>query len=193
MDGAAPTSICPQCGSGTIGSLFCKNCGATLRPITSLVPPDTSASKYPPFSMRKLIFRGIVTTIAVLAMIVFMSDNRASFIAGIVLVAALVIIAFLLGKEILRPQTGEAPNDFPFDALNYDASGGHHAAHNHGCDSPAWHHGSGIGHGWGDFLAAVTVLSVIAIVKIIQDNRNQKPEYTEPQEKNSLTIPRHLR
>jgi len=38
-----------------------------------------------------------------------------------------------------------------------------------------------------------TVLSVMAAVEIIQDNRKQEPEHSEPQEQNPLTIPRHLR
>jgi hypothetical protein len=37
MDGAAQTSVCPNCGSTGTGSLFCENCGATLRTVVPLI------------------------------------------------------------------------------------------------------------------------------------------------------------
>lgn len=96
MDSAAQTSICPQCGSGTTGSLFCKNCGATLRQITSLVHQTRPTSSTPTVNILKRIFRGIVTTIAVLAGVVFIFDKPVSDVAEIALVASGVVLVLCL-------------------------------------------------------------------------------------------------
>jgi hypothetical protein len=98
MDGADQTSVCPQCGSIGTGSLFCKNCVATLRPITPLVPPDAFDSRRPTIGIVKRILRGIVKTIAVVAGMILIFDNGVSGVAGIVLLAsgaALVLCLFV--------------------------------------------------------------------------------------------------
>src|SRR5437660_1940496 len=96
MDGAAQTSVCPQCGSTDTGSLFCKNCGATLRQPIPLIPSDRAEFTHPPIGIWKQILRGVVKTIAVVAGVVFVFDNRVSGVAGIVLLASVAVLILCL-------------------------------------------------------------------------------------------------
>ena len=113
MDGAAQTSICPQCGSGTIGSLFCKNCGATLRPPISLVAPEPGGPELqsPPAQLRPYIEssesrrNGIfadaiaLALIAVQLTVVFrwlVPYDETRFFAGILAYGVLVAIALFM-------------------------------------------------------------------------------------------------
>ena len=107
MEGAAQTSICTHCGSsGELGFLFCKNCGATLRPVTPLVPPVAPEIKLK-LAIWKRILRGLIKTIAAVAGLVIIFDNRASGLAGIILIAAVAVVllcflgwrAFDLGED----------------------------------------------------------------------------------------------
>jgi hypothetical protein len=47
--GGAPNAACLQCGSpaGTAGLIFCKECGAALRPPASLMPSDSQTPDSP--------------------------------------------------------------------------------------------------------------------------------------------------
>jgi hypothetical protein len=47
MLGAAQGPVCPQCGSTETGSLFCKECGATLRTLIPLIRPVAPDSQKP--------------------------------------------------------------------------------------------------------------------------------------------------
>jgi len=107
MDGATQTSICPHCGSSAEpGFLFCKNCGATLRPVTPLVSSVAPEIKLK-LAIWKRILRGLVKTIAAVAGLVIIFDNRASELGGIVLIASVAVVllcflgwrAFDLGKD----------------------------------------------------------------------------------------------
>jgi hypothetical protein len=100
MQGAAQGSVCPQCGSTEMGSFFCKNCGATLRQAVPLVPTELADSSHPSVGFWKQILRGTVKTTAAVAAIVSIFDNRATGVAGIVLVASVAL--FLLCLLIWR-------------------------------------------------------------------------------------------
>jgi hypothetical protein len=47
MYGAGEGSVCPQCGSTENGALFCKKCGATLRPPVPLIPYTAKSQATP--------------------------------------------------------------------------------------------------------------------------------------------------
>ena len=164
MHGAAQGSVCPQCGSTKTGSLFCKSCGATLRQPTPLIPSHPSTFKHPAIvdgrkrttyqkALQISFVVGVSLEFLVAALIPDHAVTKLFFAVTMALQAALVTLIFIIVIETLRhPQQGEAPNDFDlFDILDDHTSGGHHSAHNHGCHSPAGHHGSGIGHGCGHF------------------------------------------
>jgi len=87
--------ICAECGNGADnGLIFCNHCGATLRQTIPLVPSVAPDIKRSPLGKR--ILRGIVKTIAAAAGLVFVFDNRASGIAGIVLLASVAVLFLCL-------------------------------------------------------------------------------------------------
>src|SRR5690348_15938156 len=45
MHDAVQRGVCPKCGSTDTGSIFCKTCGATLRPTAPLIAPEAGESK----------------------------------------------------------------------------------------------------------------------------------------------------
>jgi len=101
MDGATDKSICTRCGSvAEVGSIFCKTCGETLRPIAPLIHAVASEVS-PQLPTWKRRFRGLVKTIAYLAGIIIVFDRgtefRGSKFSGIVLIgaAALLLLCFL--------------------------------------------------------------------------------------------------
>jgi len=75
------------------GSLLCTNCGATLRAIIPLGPPDASANTP---TVVKRILRGLVKAIAVGAVAVFIFDNGATDVTGVVLLAAGAVLVLCL-------------------------------------------------------------------------------------------------
>jgi uncharacterized membrane protein YvbJ len=93
MDGPAQGSVCPQCGSTQTGSLFCKKCGATLHAAVPLIP-SVPAQILPKLPIWKRTLHGLIKTIAAVAVIVFIFDNRAS-IVGITVILASVVVALL--------------------------------------------------------------------------------------------------
>jgi hypothetical protein len=113
MDGATQASICNQCGSSVqADTIFCKTCGATLRPTLPLIAPAA-----PQISVKlpiwKRIARGLIKTIAAVAELIIIFDNRAAGLAGILLIgsAAVVLLCFLgwrfldLGDDkVFRPK-----------------------------------------------------------------------------------------
>jgi hypothetical protein len=113
MDGATEASICNQCGASVqADTIFCKTCGATLRPTIPLIPPAA-----PQISVKlpiwKRIARGLIKTIAAVAGLIIIFDNRATGLAGIVLIGsvAVVLLCFLgwrflgLGDDdVFRPK-----------------------------------------------------------------------------------------
>ena len=115
MNDATQASTCSQCGSSAeAGTLFCKACGATLRPIVPLIPP-AAPDISPNLATWKRIVRGLIKTIAAVAGLIIIFDNRATGLAGIVLIGsvAIVRVCFLgwrfldLGEDyIFSPEKG---------------------------------------------------------------------------------------
>lgn len=91
MYAADQGSIRPECGSTETGSLFCKSCGATIREPISLIPSSPPDFSLPSIRLWKRIPRGMIKVIAAIATLLFIFDNRASGIAGVVLVASATI------------------------------------------------------------------------------------------------------
>ena len=78
MDGATQPAVCTQCGSpAQVGFLFCKKCGATLQPATSLIL-STPVEIKPKLPIWKRVLRGLIKTIFAVAGIVFIFDNRST-------------------------------------------------------------------------------------------------------------------
>jgi hypothetical protein len=102
MDGAVQASICSQCGSSVqAGTIFCKTCRATLRPTFPLIPPAAPeiTLKLPTW---KRIVRGLIKTIAAVAGLIIIFDNRATGLAGLVLVGSVaVVLLCFLGWRLL--------------------------------------------------------------------------------------------
>lgn len=77
MYGAAQGSVCPQCGSTKTGSLFCKNCGATLwqtvpfipSQTVPLIPSQAPDSRQPPRKIGKLMVVGLFLCLLIDALI----------------------------------------------------------------------------------------------------------------------------
>lgn len=98
MDGATQPAVCTQCGSSAqVGSLFCRSCGATLYPAAPLIASVPAEIK-PKLPIWKRVLRGLIKTIAAVAVGVFIFDNRADGVAGIVLIASIpvALLCFLL-------------------------------------------------------------------------------------------------
>jgi hypothetical protein len=120
MQGAAQGSVCPKCGSTETGSLFCKNCGATLRQPVPLIPSYPSDFSQPSIGIWKRILRGIVKAIAAVAGIVLIFDNRASGADGIALLASVGVSfcafssgGFLISAMMAGSGRGKATNSSP--------------------------------------------------------------------------------
>jgi hypothetical protein len=106
MDGhATGESVCAKCGTpADAGLLFCKNCGATLRPPVSLVAP---ASQSPHAHVSVLADAIGLVLIAVQLTLVFwwlVPNDGTRFIGGMLAYGILVALALAMwhGKEAKR-------------------------------------------------------------------------------------------
>src|SRR5215469_9867790 len=113
MHGAAQGSVCPQCGLTKTGSLFCKNCGATLRQPTPLIPSNPSDFKHPTVvegrkrttyqkALQLSFVVGVFLEILICALIPDHPVTKLFFGVTMALQAALLITVFLMVIEILR-------------------------------------------------------------------------------------------
>jgi hypothetical protein len=70
---------------------FCKTCGATLRPIVPLIPPAASQISLKVATWKRIV-RGLIKTIAAVAGLIIIFDNRATGLAGLVLIGSVAVV-----------------------------------------------------------------------------------------------------